>query len=590
MVQPSGNDTLFQTAYLREQIIPYIGNKRRLLPLIHRALVSSCGSGGGGKRFLDLFAGSGIVSRLAKCLSFEVYANDWEYYSYVLCSGFVAVNARDVSRMYGEWGGIGPLINHLNNLPGPDKEDLYIARYFSPSDDSSPDYRRERLFYTRNNGLTIDKIRNEIERIYPGDKGDRKSQNEKMLLLAMLLYQAATHTNTSGVFKAFHKGFGGFSGDALGRIMKPISLVPPPLIDSKCDVHVYREDANKLLANETATDGRGAEGSPSGSNFPGTFDIAYVDPPYNQHQYGSNYHLLNTIALWDKPHLGNDEKGSREQYGKAGIRRDWIKTRSAYCYRDTASDTFKDLLANLDARHLLISYSNNGIIPFNDLIDMCAERGRIGIVTNRYVTYRGGRQSIRRLKSTLEFVMTVDTRKASGVTDRRTVRDAVLEGKLDLQLTKCYRADRLKEEFSFDTEGRIGFPVNGETVWIRTDGFFIITDHHLNSRLAAMGLDDSVLRRIREELLNKLIRCECTDSVEELRELIRTVRSGDDETGLLHRIPGTLKKIAHKKYRDLFFTCLSEIRELENVRPDAYEKIGNAVSDVETLAYRRFNG
>jgi len=235
--------------YLKEQIIPYIGSKRRLLPLIYRAIDKIGLLEKKGIKFLDLFSGSGVVSRLGKVLKFEVFSNDWEYYSYVINSSYLKVNHSYLDRLYKEWGGIEGIVAHLNNLPDPEEKDQFIAKYYSPKDDSFPDYRKERLFYTRYNGLIIDKIRNEIEALYPKNIVDRdvKKRREKYLLLSALLYQAATHTNTSGVFKAYHKGFGGFSGDALSRIMKKIEMTAPILIDSEYESHVFMEDSNRLI-------------------------------------------------------------------------------------------------------------------------------------------------------------------------------------------------------------------------------------------------------------------------------------------------------------------------------------------------------
>ena len=37
----------------------------------------------------------------------------------------------------------------------------------------------------------------------------------------------------------------------------------------------------------------------------GQFDVAYLDPPYNQHRYFTNYHIWETLVAWDAPdHYG----------------------------------------------------------------------------------------------------------------------------------------------------------------------------------------------------------------------------------------------------------------------------------------------
>jgi len=201
-----------ESDYLTRQIIAYIGNKRTLLGLIRGAIHRCLGDDFKGKYFLDLFAGSGIVSRLAKTLGFRVFCNDWEYFSYVINNAYITIDNAEAATFYKDYGGVEGIVDYLDRMPDPGPEDLYIARYYCPPHDDidNVDYQTERLFYTRSNGLIIDKIRNEIERLYPREKieADRRALRERNLLLALLLYESATHTNTSGVFKAYHKGFG----------------------------------------------------------------------------------------------------------------------------------------------------------------------------------------------------------------------------------------------------------------------------------------------------------------------------------------------------------------------------------------------
>jgi adenine-specific DNA-methyltransferase len=104
----------------------------------------------------------------------------------------------------------------------------------------------------------------------------------KDLLLGPLLSEASVHANTAGVFKGFYKNrhtgvgqFGGSGSDALTRILGRIVLEVPVLSLFECEYEVFQEDANALVHKL-----RG-------------LDLAYIDPPYNQHPYGSNYFMLN---------------------------------------------------------------------------------------------------------------------------------------------------------------------------------------------------------------------------------------------------------------------------------------------------------
>ena len=59
-----GHSAIRTNEYVFHQLIPYLGNKRKLLGLIHQAIAKTKVSPIG--TFLDLFACSGFVSRLAK--------------------------------------------------------------------------------------------------------------------------------------------------------------------------------------------------------------------------------------------------------------------------------------------------------------------------------------------------------------------------------------------------------------------------------------------------------------------------------------------------------------------------------------------
>jgi adenine-specific DNA-methyltransferase len=560
--------------YLSTQIIAYIGNKRRLLSLIRSALdrtgegLSLRGPAPGRGVFLDVFAGSGVVSRLAKKLGFRVLCNDWEPYAYIINRGYVETNSSDIPRLFGSEREFGGLLEHLNNLPAPPEEDLYIARYYAPSgfDIEAADFRRERLFYTRDNALAIDKIRGEIDRLFPpgtlaGDGGLKRD-----LLIALLLYQAATHTNTSGVFKACHKGFGGHGRDALKRILDPVRLVPPPLIDSSVPCGIRRQDAALFVRSPEA---RGAE-------------VAYLDPPYNQHQYGSNYHLLNTIALWDKTPapLELTEKGTLKE--KAAIRKDWKNTKSAYCYRKSAGAAFRDLLQNLDARTILISYSTDGIIPFNELEGICREKGRVSIVTNEYTKYRGGKQSNSRKNENVEFVLAVETEETVGTT---RIPGPSLETVLELRTVRLlfrnrFRREGLARNFELLPGGLLRARLADREAVIATQDYFEL--------LPPEGLDAYSARDL-SVLGKKLKDSVCSTKAEELEELYERILAADtDPSYYLRLLPGVLKKLAHKKNKELFLFWLSKIRKLEERKPVDFTALRDTLEETARIARKRF--
>ncbi len=383
--------------YLFSQLIPYIGNKRKLIDLIGQAIAQT--GAPAGATFVDFFAGSGIVSRLAKKLGYRVIANDWEPYTQPLNECAIGCNTAPA---FTRLGGYEQAIALLNQLP-PRVD--WVTQHLCPKDDVSYDVTRDRMFYMRKNGMRIDAMRCQIQQWQHDGQIDNR---EAACLLAPLLYQACYTSNTSGVFKGFHNGWGGQTGAALYRIASDLTLRPAVFFDNGLDNHVTCMEA-QTLAEELAQSGR-------------TIDIAYLDPPYNQHPYASNYHVLNSIMLWDKPALSPQI----DERTKSAIRTDWrTARRSPYNYRRQAASAYRALLSAIQARHILTSYSTEGIIPLTELIAASVERGRVSIVMRNYKRYRVSSQRFSAKPVNTEFVLVIDTH-AYNQTDPQALEQAIL--------------------------------------------------------------------------------------------------------------------------------------------------------------------
>ena len=263
--------------FVFSQLIPYIGNKRKLLGLIAEALKST-GVNPYESVFADFFSGSSVVSRFAKRSGFRVISNDWEPYSTALGQAYIECN---VAPRFGKLSGYQATIEALNELPGAEG---WVTKHLCPDSDEIFDTNVDRMFYMRKNGMRIDAIR---ARIAAWETAGEIDELEASCLIASLLYQASYTSNTSGVFKGFHAGWGGRNGTALYRIASNLHLQPVIFYDNRRTNEVHCRDAQCLA--EDLSDRR--------------IDIAYFDPPYNQHPYGSNYHVLNSIKLWDMPPL-----------------------------------------------------------------------------------------------------------------------------------------------------------------------------------------------------------------------------------------------------------------------------------------------
>lgn len=349
-----GNLLDFNSEYFVSHLITYIGNKRRLLSFINTAILKVKDELRQDKiTALDGFSGSGVVSRLLKYHTTELISNDFEDYSYTVNSAYLKNKSEvDLKRLQ-------KAIDYLNtNKRKKTKSDYFITKNYSPANDENIQ-RGERVFYTHDNAQIIDNIRYMIEHDI-----DKDLQG---YCLAALIIKASIHNNTSGVFKGFHKKdgighFGGTGENALMRIKGEITLDTPIFADAENEIRVYCKDTNELVKEVEPV------------------DLAYYDPPYNQHPYGSNYFMLNII---------NGGEPVPIQDGVSGIIEDW--QRSDYNKAISAEKAMDDLIGNTKARYIMISYNNEGIIPIEKFQKIVDKHGRWELLEQEYNTYRGSR-------------------------------------------------------------------------------------------------------------------------------------------------------------------------------------------------------
>lgn len=341
--------------FLTEQIITYLGNKRSLLGFIRIAIEKVQKELGKEKLDIaDMFSGSGIVSRFFKKYANRLYSNDLERYCKTINNCYLS-NKEDIDfdRLFKYYKQIKEELDTKPLKAG------IISELYSPLDDENIKYG-ERVFYTSRNAKYIDTARQLIEEI---------PEPYKTFLLAPLLYEASVHNNTSGVFKGFYKNsetgigqYGGNGKNALHRILGEIELKLPIFSEFSCETHVYCEDANTLCDHLAPV------------------DLVYMDPPYNQHPYGSNYFMLNLINSYERP---------IEISKVSGIPTNWNK--SQYNNRQTALSSLEDICTKIKAKYLLLSFSNDGFISKEEMLDMLSSLGRVDVYDKYYNTFRGCR-------------------------------------------------------------------------------------------------------------------------------------------------------------------------------------------------------
>ncbi len=340
--------------YLSKQIITYIGSKRALLPFIGKGINIILKRLNKKKlKMFDCFSGSGIVARYCKQFSEKIIVNDIEKYSEIINKCYLTNNSSlDIKSLRDLYNTIR---HKLKEFP---LEKGIISEFYAPKDDKHIEYG-ERVFYTTRNAGYIDSVIKYINDV---------PKDIRHLFIAPLLSEASIHVNTAGTFKGFYKNsygigqFGGSNGDALFRIKGNIDLPFPIFSNFDCEFKIYNGPANDIvkIAEET--------------------DVAYIDPPYNQHPYGSNYFMLNILCDYKNPN-----KISRV----SGIPSNW--NRSPYNKKPDYYKAFSNLLFDIKAKYLLISFSSEGFIEAESMLSLLKKIGRVKVLEKKYNTFRASR-------------------------------------------------------------------------------------------------------------------------------------------------------------------------------------------------------
>ncbi len=322
----------------RKSSLNYIGSKHTLLPFISDTINNIVGDVSK-MTLAELFAGTGAVAKYFKSRVRKTITNDLEPYSYVLCRNYIGNNAPFDEHH---------LINTLNSLPL--MEGLIYQNYCLGGGSG-------RQYFSDENGQKIDTIR---QKLVQWQNDETITSDQFYFLLASLLESADRVANVASVYGAYLKHL-------KKTAQKPLILTPAMFEASPHQHQVYQKDANILIHE--------IEG-----------DILYLDPPYNHRQYGANYHLLNTIALYD-------EFSPR---GKTGLR-EYVP--SAYCRKDEVLPAFEALIANAKFKYIFLSYNNEGLMSLDQIKDIMSKYGTYDKVTKNYQRFKADKDSNRHHKA-----------------------------------------------------------------------------------------------------------------------------------------------------------------------------------------------
>jgi adenine-specific DNA-methyltransferase len=312
-------------------LIKYLGSKRTLLP----SLIEVVGALDGVRSVIDLFSGTSRVGHALKRHGYRVLANDHNAYAHALATCYVQADRDellpDVERLVAE------LSRVPSGTPGWFTETFCVeARYFQPK-----------------NGARIEAIREAIA------KKSLPPELEAVLLVSLM--EAADRVDsTTGVQMAYLKQWA-------ARANNDLELRVPDLV---ARAPAGKGEAHALDALEAA---RVLDA-----------DVAYLDPPYNQHSYLGNYHVWETLVRWDRP----------EAFGVARKRTDVRARVSPFNRRREALAALSAVVRAVRARHLVVSFSDEGYVSRPEMEALLHERGEVTTISHDFKRYVGAQIGI----------------------------------------------------------------------------------------------------------------------------------------------------------------------------------------------------
>lgn len=315
----------------------YLGSKIKLLSAIEEVITEN---GIVGETFADLFAGTGCVGDYFKD-RYQIISNDFLYYSYVMNNARL-INERIPTFEKVQEKTCTDVFSWLNSLTFEPDETFFFYHNYTPAGG--------RMFFTEDNGIKIDGIRQKIEEIY---KLGWLSESEYYFLLASMMESITKVSNTSGTYEAFFKFWDSRAEKEFE--LTPLEINEVPLFANNI---IYNRDINELVRDISG-------------------DIAYLDPPYTVTQYVSAYHMLETLTKYDSPNI----KGIGGKRGRGN-------KNSLYAQRTKAKLIFEDLFRQIQFKHILISYSNQGLVPIDELCELASKFAVDGIVKINHYDYR----------------------------------------------------------------------------------------------------------------------------------------------------------------------------------------------------------
>ncbi len=326
----------------------YIGSKDKLAATLIERIRHKCPAA---TSVIDLMAGTGLFSLALRKEGFRVLASDVMTYSYHHLVVNLKLSHAPMFENLVEIVGTGDntyfrVLEYLNHLQ---QETGFFTREYSPGGNPTAGCK-PRMYFTTDNASKIDAIRRTIREWH---EQNLINDVEHSLLLHDLIMAANDIANIAGTYGHYLSHFVQRSLD--GIVLAPSVFERNDNTEGHEIRKGYAEEIAPLL----------------------TADVCYIDPPYIKRQYAANYHILETLAREDEP----------EAIGESGLR-PWRDQYSNFCSKVKIRNAFDLIIRNINCNNIFISYSEDGLLSINDLLDFLLQYGNVELNKIQYKRFR----------------------------------------------------------------------------------------------------------------------------------------------------------------------------------------------------------
>ena len=347
--------------------INYIGSKKSLKDHI-TDLISRHITLDSTKTIGEGFAGTGVLAQhLNTRYGCGIICSDTEKYSWLICNALLNLSfSSRLEQIIQDLNHLEPTVmNHGDPMGSHTKpSQALMTRNYSP--------RGDRMFFTEDNALKIDLIREEIENL---KNENRIDESEYLFLLASLVVSADKIANVSCVYGSFLKQFKKSATQTL--VLNPI--------------HTLQNNPKHLIHHSSIFSVNWSK-----------CDVLYLDPPYNQRQYGANYFVLNYLIDYSKDQVVRGKTGLIDYY------------KSPFSQKTNCIEAFQRLFDHIKKVPIIaLSYNNEGILSTRDLETLLVKYGKVSCYICQYKKFKA-QQNVK--DSTVnEYLWIIETQKTGNI-------------------------------------------------------------------------------------------------------------------------------------------------------------------------------